>query len=111
MILYELEPIKNDVVYQLENIDQYIERRPVEKLGFAAFDEPFLHYEPYGVVLIIGPWNYPIQLVLYPLVAAISAGNCALIKPSEVTENTDRLLSELIPQYLNKVSSSMETKH
>ena len=41
-----------------------------------------IHYEPYGVVLIISPWNYPVQLTLSPLIAAIAAGNCALVKLS-----------------------------
>ncbi|MBL0214121.1 MAG: aldehyde dehydrogenase family protein [Myxococcales bacterium] len=55
-----------------------------------------IHYEPRGVVLIIGPWNYPFQLVIAPLVAAIAAGNCVIIKPSELTAHTSKLLVELI---------------
>jgi acyl-CoA reductase-like NAD-dependent aldehyde dehydrogenase len=87
----------------LENIDNYVKRRPVEKLGFALMDEPYLQFEPFGVVLIIGAWNYPVQLLVIQLVAAIAAGNCVIIKPSEVVPNTEQLLTELIPQYLNKV--------
>ena len=56
----------------------------------------WVHREPRGVVLIIGPWNYPFQLVLAPLVAAIAAGNCVVVKPSELTANTSKLLVELI---------------
>lgn len=52
--------------------------------------------EPLGVVLIIAPWNYPFQLLLCPLVAAIAAGNCALLKPSEVAPSTSRLVAEMI---------------
>ena len=52
--------------------------------------------EPKGVVLIIGPWNYPFQLVIAPLVAAIAAGNVCVVKPSELTEHTSKLLVELI---------------
>jgi aldehyde dehydrogenase (NAD+) len=58
--------------------------------------------EPYGVVLIIGPWNYPLQLVLVPLVGAIAAGNCAVIKPSELAPATSALLAESLPQYLDR---------
>ena len=43
----------------------------------------YIHYDPYGVVLIISPWNYPVQLTLCPLIAAIAAGNCAVLKLSE----------------------------
>jgi aldehyde dehydrogenase (NAD+) len=55
-----------------------------------------IHYEPKGVVLIIGPWNYPFQLCIAPLVAAIAAGNCAIVKPSELTPHTSRVLAELV---------------
>ncbi len=55
---------------------------------------------PFGVVLIIGPWNYPIQLLLAPLISAIAAGNCALLKPSELTAHCSELMCKLIPQYL-----------
>jgi aldehyde dehydrogenase (NAD+) len=55
-----------------------------------------IHYEPRGVVLIIGPWNYPFQLVIAPLVAAIAAGNCIVIKPSELTSHTSAVIAELI---------------
>src|SRR5699024_10652838 len=57
--------------------------------------------EPLGVVLIIGAWNYPIQLVLGPLVAALAAGNCAVLKPSEVAAATSQLFAELVPRYLD----------
>jgi len=52
--------------------------------------------EPLGVVLVIGPWNYPFQLLLAPLIGAIAAGNCAIVKPSEETEHTARVVAELI---------------
>jgi aldehyde dehydrogenase (NAD+) len=52
-------------------------------------------------VLVIGPWNYPVQLVLAPLVGAIAGGNTAAIKPSEVAEHTSRALARLLPRYLD----------
>lgn len=68
----------------------------------------------YGVTLIIGPWNYPVQLLLAPLVSAIAAGNCALLKPSELTPHCSELLCQLIPRYLDDhvvsiVSGGVET--
>jgi aldehyde dehydrogenase (NAD+) len=57
--------------------------------------------EPLGVVLIIAPWNYPVQLLLSPLVGAIAAGNCAVLKPSELTPNTSAALADLVPRYLD----------
>jgi len=57
--------------------------------------------EPKGVVLVIGPWNYPVYLCLGPLVAAVAAGNCVVVKPSELAPATSRLLAQLIPDYLD----------
>jgi aldehyde dehydrogenase (NAD+) len=57
--------------------------------------------EPLGVCLVIAPWNYPFQLAMAPLLGALSAGNCVLLKPSEVAPHTSALLARLIPQYLD----------
>src|SRR6478672_8100723 len=57
--------------------------------------------EPLGVALIIGPWNYPVQLVLAPLIGAIAAGNCAVLKPSEVAPRTSEELARNVARYLD----------
>jgi aldehyde dehydrogenase (NAD+) len=57
--------------------------------------------EPLGVVLVIAPWNYPIQLLLEPMIAAIAAGNAVVGKPSEITAACSEVLGRLIPQYLD----------
>ncbi|PWW04454.1 aldehyde dehydrogenase (NAD+) [Hoeflea marina] len=57
--------------------------------------------EPLGVALIMAPWNYPFYLVCMPLIGAIAAGNCAVVKPSEISAATSRLLARLIPAYLD----------
>lgn len=61
----------------------------------------FIVPEPLGVVLIIAPWNYPFQLTMVPLVAAMAAGNCALIKPSELAPYTGMAIEELVTRYLD----------
>ena len=58
--------------------------------------------DPLGVVLIISPWNYPVQLLISPLLGALAAGNCVVLKPSEVTPHTSQLLAELVPKYLDR---------
>ena len=63
--------------------------------------QSFVIREPLGVVLIISPWNYPVQLTLMPLAAAIAAGNCVVVKPSEISSCTSQVLARLIPHYLN----------
>jgi aldehyde dehydrogenase (NAD+) len=57
--------------------------------------------EPLGVALVIAPWNYPVQLLLSPLVSALAAGNCAVLKPSELTPHTAQALQDLVPRYLD----------
>lgn len=57
--------------------------------------------EPLGVILIIAPWNYPVGLLLSPLVGAIAAGNCAVLKPSEITPHTSQVLARRIPEYMD----------
>lgn len=61
----------------------------------------YVRYEPLGVALIIGAWNYPFHLTLAPLIGAICAGCCAIIKPSEVAAETSKLIAKLVPDYLD----------
>ena len=61
--------------------------------------------EPYGLCLIISPWNYPFQLLISPLIGAISAGNCAIVKPSEHSQNTSKVIKKILdrvfpPEYV-----------
>ncbi|MGW5076543.1 aldehyde dehydrogenase family protein [Rhodococcus sp. NPDC004095] len=61
----------------------------------------WVQYEPLGVVLVIGAWNAPLSVTLGPLVAALSAGNCAVVKPSELAPATSRLMARILPEYLD----------
>ncbi|GCF93065.1 aldehyde dehydrogenase [Enterococcus florum] len=75
-----------------------------------------IHYEPYGTALIIGPFNYPFQLLIEPLVGAIAAGNCAVIKPSELTPNFSKIISQMItktfdPKYVSVVEGGVDTNN
>jgi aldehyde dehydrogenase (NAD+) len=60
-----------------------------------------IYAEPLGVVLIIGTWNYPFQVTIGPLVGAIAAGNCAVLKPSEIAPHTSSVLAEMLRKYFN----------
>jgi aldehyde dehydrogenase (NAD+) len=57
--------------------------------------------EPLGVVLVISPWNYPVNLVVAPLAAAIASGNCVVVKPSELAPATSKLFARILPHYLD----------
>jgi len=63
------------------------------------WSESRIYKEPYGIVLIISPWNYPFQLLINPLVGAISAGNCAALKPSEYTPHTSDVMELMIKEF------------
>lgn len=67
-------------------------------------DDVLIYKDPYGVVLVLGAWNYPLQLTLLPVASAIAAGNCVIIKPSEVAPNSAKFISEFLPKYLDNVS-------
>ncbi|MGH8003071.1 MAG: aldehyde dehydrogenase [Brasilonema sp.] len=89
-----------EINYAIKHIKTWTkpQKSPVSLQFFPA--SASIYPEPLGVVLIIGPWNYPFNLIISPLIGAIAAGNCAILKPSELAPNTSRLLSEMIEQYL-----------
>lgn len=68
-----------------------------------------IYAEPLGVVLIIGPWNYPFQLLIAPLAGAIAAGNCAIIKPSDNTRNTATVIEQMIKETFDESYISVVT--
>ncbi|NEP15539.1 MAG: aldehyde dehydrogenase [Leptolyngbya sp. SIO4C1] len=86
----------NEVKKALKQLKRWAKPRRVlpsiEQFPACAWVRP----EPLGVVLIIGPWNYPFQLMISPLVGAIAAGNCAILKPSEHAPQTAHVVAKLI---------------
>lgn len=97
----ELDFVKNDIIGALRDLDEWMLPKPARKTVPTLLDSLMVVPEPYGVVLVIGAWNYPINLTLAPLVGAISAGNTAILKPSEISPHTARALEQLIPKYLD----------
>jgi aldehyde dehydrogenase (NAD+) len=63
--------------------------------------DKYVHSEPYGICLIIGAWNYPFLLTLSPLIGALAAGNCAVLKPSELAPNSAAIMAAMIERYLD----------
>ncbi|MEG4806278.1 aldehyde dehydrogenase [Microcoleus sp. F8-D3] len=102
-----------EVNYALKNLKSWVKRRKVP----ASIDQfpasARIYPEPLGVVLIIGPWNYPFQLMISPLVGAIAAGNCAILKPSEIASHTSEVIADMIsktfdPAYVAAVEGGVE---
>lgn len=91
-----------EVRYAKKHLRRWMRRKRMRGLPMAQFPaKAWVQSEPYGTVLIIGPWNFPLYLTIGPLVGAIAAGNTVAIKPSEVTPACSALLAKLIPQYLD----------
>lgn len=97
----EVSVLYADIDHCLKHLKKWIAPRRVPTPIIAQPASSYMLPEPLGVVLIIGAWNYPLQLLLAPLVPAIAAGNCAVLKPSELAPATSALVAELLPQYLD----------
>jgi aldehyde dehydrogenase (NAD+) len=101
-MLSEINYLHIDIKHCLKKLHSWAKPRRVST-GLRTFPSmAFVQPEPYGSVLIISAWNYPLQLALAPLVAVLSAGNCAVVKPSELAPATSAVMARLLPLYLDK---------
>ena len=85
-----------EISHAIRNVGSWSRKRRVGTPLIHFRSRSTVYYEPYGVALIISPWNYPFQLIIAPLVAAIAAGNCAVMKPSELAPATSRVIAKII---------------
>lgn len=92
----EISIVLDEIRYAYRHVRRWSKDQPVRGNVLTFPSRSFIHYEPLGVALIIAPWNYPVNLLLCPLVAAIAAGCCAMLKPSPKTPHVSKVLSELI---------------
>ncbi|KHJ98395.1 aldehyde dehydrogenase family protein [Oesophagostomum dentatum] len=90
-----------EIDYMLDNVDRWSKPVSVEKTFANVLDQALVVKDPLGVVLIISPWNYPISMILLPLIPAIAAGNTVIIKPSEVSSNTAATFEKLVAKYFS----------
>lgn len=82
--------------HAIKNLGKWMKPRKVGTPVLLTGTRSEVRYEPKGVVLIISPWNYPFQLAIAPLVAAVAAGNCVMLKPSEKTPHTAAFIEQLV---------------
>ncbi|KAJ3066060.1 aldehyde dehydrogenase 3, member A2, partial [Podochytrium sp. JEL0797] len=97
----ELLVLMNEIADALENLDEWAANKKCKTTLMTLTDKVEIRMEPLGVVCIIAPWNYPVLLLLNPFVAAIAAGCCVVLKPSEVAPATESLMAEWIPKILD----------
>ena len=101
-ILSETEYIISELNHTIKNINKWAKPTMVlpSLLNFPSTD--YIYKEPFGKVLIIAPWNYPYQLAFAPLISAVAAGNQVVVKPSELTPNTSKIVSKIIQETFDK---------
>ena len=94
--LSEIYPVAGEAKHAIRHLRRWMKPRRVRAPLALIGSRSRIVYEPKGVVLIISPWNFPINLTLGPLVSAIAAGNCAILKPSEMTPNASAWMKRFI---------------
>jgi acyl-CoA reductase-like NAD-dependent aldehyde dehydrogenase len=99
----EIEAYLSEVYFSIYELDHAIKNlkrwsKPKRvKTSFINFpSKNYIYPEPYGVTLIISPWNYPFQLLISPLISSIAAGNCSVLKPSEISRSTSNIIAGII---------------
>lgn len=102
--LVEIGFVIGEIDFTLKHLRAWLKPRAVGVPGAVLPARASVVREPLGVVLVIAPWNYPVQLLLTPLVGALAAGNAVVLKPSELAPATSAAMARLIPQYLDQRS-------
>lgn len=109
----EIGILYDEIGYHLRHLHKWMKNKPVRTPPVHFRSESFVSPEPYGVALIIAPWNYPVLLCFQPLVGAISAGCCAVMKPSAYTPAVSGAIAKIIsetfpPEYIAVIEGGRE---
>jgi aldehyde dehydrogenase (NAD+) len=110
---FETVGILKEIDYALQHIKNWVKPQKVATPYHQFPSSSHIYAEPFGVTLIIGPWNYPFNLVMTPLIGAIAAGNCAVLKPSEISAQSSAVIAEIIgktfePSFIHVVEGGVE---
>src|SRR5277367_1385807 len=105
--LIDVKYMTSEIDHVLAHFQHWMKPVPIGTPLQMAPSHAQVQFDPLGVGLIIGTWNYPFMLTLSPLVAAIAAGNTAVVKPSEVSAATAEVIARLVPQYLDPEAFSV----
>ncbi|MEU5582385.1 aldehyde dehydrogenase family protein [Streptomyces huasconensis] len=94
----------HEIDHTLAHLERWLAPTQLDSEALAGLPEGSTagtQYEPLGTVLVIAPWNYPVQLSLVPMAGALAAGNAVVLKPSELAPATSALMARLVPRYLD----------
>ena len=94
--LTEIGWVKKELSYHLQHLKKWVKPKRVKTSILHFIASSYIYPEPYGVVLIIAPWNYPFYLLFMPFIGAASAGNCVVLKPSNHSPHTSAVIKEMI---------------
>ena len=92
----EIGIVISEIEMTIKNLKQWSKPKKVRSAALNFPSKDYIYNEPYGIVLVIAPWNYPFQLAVAPVISAIAAGNTVVLKPSELTSNTAQLIEDII---------------
>ncbi|MER6161613.1 aldehyde dehydrogenase family protein [Streptomyces sp. NPDC001868] len=100
--MQEIDFTVADIDEALANLESWLEPRPVEvPAHFGPTTTAYTTYDPIGVVLVIAPWNFPLHLLIDPIIGALAAGNTVVAKPSEMSVHTSAVASRLLREYFD----------
>src|SRR6266481_3218792 len=105
--LSDVKYMSSEADHALAHLRDWMKPVPISTPPMFTPSHAQVRFDPLGVGLIIGTWNYPVMLTLSPLIAAISGGNAAVIKPSDVSVATSDVLARLVPEYLDRDAFSV----
>ncbi|MDR4219689.1 aldehyde dehydrogenase [Priestia megaterium] len=110
----EVGLVLSEIDFAVKNLTEWAAPKEVETPFTHAGAKSYIYQDPYGLALVIAPWNYPFQLAVSPVVGAIAAGNCVVLKPSELTPHTSSLLAKMFnenfpEEYMTVVEGEVET--
>ena len=100
--LTEVKAVADEASFAIDNLASWMQPETVKTPPLLLGTRSEIHYQSRGVVLILSPWNYPFNLTFGPLIAALAAGNCAILKPSEYTPNASRVMGEIVAELFDE---------
>eukprot|EP00354_Favella_ehrenbergii_P012098 CAMPEP_0170461102 /NCGR_PEP_ID=MMETSP0123-20130129/7153_1 /TAXON_ID=182087 /ORGANISM="Favella ehrenbergii, Strain Fehren 1" /LENGTH=465 /DNA_ID=CAMNT_0010726077 /DNA_START=291 /DNA_END=1688 /DNA_ORIENTATION=+ len=102
--IMEIMLIEASLKHEFNHLSEWMKEHPEEVELLHTPGQCFSHYEPLGVVAVFGSWNAPLVTTLKPLMQAISAGNCVIVKPSEISSHSSTAIKKLTDKYLDKTT-------
>ena len=106
--LCEINNLKNNIDHHLRNLKAWMSKEPLDFPLALMPGSNYVRHEPLGVVLVLGSWNFPFATTLNPVIGALAAGNCVLVKPSEVSQSCSKVIKQILDELPSEVVHCLE---